>query len=170
MVTKVLVVGSGVIGLRTALELLHRGIRVHLISPRHPLHISTCSMGAGGLWMPYHCDDSRVDRWSLETLSELTKLSCDKSSPGGTLVEKLPAVTFNRNWESAPSWAVDANSKSLDFQNLSIDDLYNKSKSQRFRLPGEKVMKQAGYSHAWLFKTQIVDTPKMLMVSFDFMH
>ncbi len=120
--------------------------------------------------MPFHCDDSRVDRWSLETLNELTELSSEKSSPGGTLVEKLPAVIFSRNWESAPSWAADANSNSLDFQNLSIDDLYNKSKSQRFRLPVGKFMRQAGYSHAWLFQTQIVDTPKMLMVSFDVIH
>ncbi|KAL9180132.1 hypothetical protein ACHAXT_008102 [Thalassiosira profunda] len=47
MPPKVLVVGSGVIGLRTALELVRREIAVCLVSPRHPLHPSTCSMGSG---------------------------------------------------------------------------------------------------------------------------
>ncbi|KAL3816279.1 hypothetical protein ACHAXA_008087 [Cyclostephanos tholiformis] len=163
MATKVLVVGSGVVGLRTAIELIHRRIRVHLISPRHPLHPSTCSMGAGGLWMPFHCTDSRTDRWSLETLNELTRLSSEKSSPAGKLVETLPAVVFSRNSQSAPSWSAHASGKSLDFKNLSIEDLYKQSESQRFRLPRKEVMKMAGYSHAWLFQTQIVDTPKMLM-------
>jgi D-amino-acid oxidase len=124
-------------------------------------------MGAGGLWMPFHCDDPRTDRWSLETLNELTRLSSDKSSPAGKLVETLPAVIFSRNRQPTPSWASDMNGKSLDFQNLSIEELYNQSESKRFRLPRKEVMTVTGYTHAWLFQTQIVDTPKMLMVSFD---
>ena len=32
-------------------------------------------MGAGGLWMPYKCDDPRIDKWSIDTLDELLTLS-----------------------------------------------------------------------------------------------
>ena len=169
MSSKVLIVGSGVIGLRTALELLRRGIRVSLVSPKHPLHSSTCSMGAGGLWMPFHCDDSRTDRWSFDTLSELSRLSLNSATGGsgsGALVEVLPAVSFKRNDKSQiPEWATDERSKSLAFQHLSIDELYKEGKSQCFRLPGKDVMVEAGYSHAWFFQTPIIDAPKMLMVS-----
>lgn len=161
MTTKVLVVGSGVIGLRTALELLHRRIRVSLVSPQPPLHPSTCSMGAGGLWMPFHCDDSRTDRWSFETLAELTSLLGHSS-----LVEVLPAVSFKRDGNSQiPGWATDAKSKSLAFRHLSMDELYKESKSQSFRLPRKDAMEEVGYSHAWFFQTPIIDAPKMLTVS-----
>jgi len=123
-------------------------------------------------------DDSRTDRWSFETLSELNSLSSN-SSPGdsevqsksdhsrhGSLVEMLPAVAFKRNGQSQiPDWATDINSKSLSFQHLSIDDLYKESKSRysQFRLPRKDDIEAAGYSHAWLFQTPIIDAPKMLM-------
>ena len=48
MASKVLVVGSGVIGLRTALELLRRNVSVCLVSPISPTNVATTSMGAGG--------------------------------------------------------------------------------------------------------------------------
>ena len=48
MASKVLVVGSGVIGLRTALELLRRNVSVCLVSPKSPTNVATTSMGAGG--------------------------------------------------------------------------------------------------------------------------
>ncbi|KAL7537363.1 hypothetical protein ACHAXR_007768 [Thalassiosira sp. AJA248-18] len=176
MASKVLVVGSGVIGLRTALELLRRQIRVSLVSPQHPLHPdATCSMGAGGLWMPFHCDDSRTDRWAFETLSELSRLSSNsfsggseaQSKPGhsnASLVEILPAVSFKRNGQSKiPGWALDTRGKSLAFQHVSIEELYARGMCQHFRLPRKDVMEEAEYSHAWLFQTPIVDAPKMLM-------
>lgn len=80
MASKVLVVGGGAIGLRTALELLKRRIPIVLRSHCPPLHPSTCSMGAGGLWMPYKSDDPRVsDRWAIETLDELLPLAHKKN-------------------------------------------------------------------------------------------
>ena len=154
--SKVLVVGSGVIGLRTALELLKRNIHVHLVSPCHPLHPSTCSMGAGGLWMPFHIDDTRTDSWASATLSELLK--DDK------LVEMLPAVAFKRNQDEIPNWAT---GNALSFQQLSINDLYKESTSQSFRLPRRDVMEDAGYRYAWLFQTPIVNCPKYLVNMLD---
>ena len=167
--SKVLVVGSGVIGLRTTLELLKRRVRVSLVSPHHPLHPSTCSMGAGGLWMPFHCDDSRTDRWSFETLSELMRLSSSGYGSDPSLVEILPAMAFkqsNDEQSDVPGWATDPSSKCLEFQQLSVDKLYEESKSRRFRLPSKDVIQNAGYSNAWLFNTPIIDAPKMLMVSY----
>ena len=156
----VLVVGSGVIGLRTSLELLQRNIHVHLLSPCHPIHPSTCSMGAGGLWMPFHCDDTRVDRWAHETLSELLT----KEDDG--VVEMLSAVAFKRNQKNAlPNWAT--NNTELLFQQLSINELYKESKSQSFRLPRRDVMVDAGYRYAWLFQTPIVNCPKYLVSMLD---
>ena len=168
---KVLVVGSGVIGLRTALELLHRGVRVHLVSPCHPLHPTTCSMGAGGFWMPFRCDDTRVDRWAFETLHELNGFlsSSSTTTSGGSaapkkLVEQMPAIVFNKDTQSPPSWATD---KSLEFESLTIDDVYARSISQRFRLPMKEVIMGAGYSQAFLYQTWIVDAPNMLMHMLD---
>ncbi|KAL7547464.1 hypothetical protein ACHAWF_010761 [Thalassiosira exigua] len=159
MASKVLVVGSGVIGLRTALELIRKKIHVCVVSPRHPLHPSTCSMGAGGLWMPFHCDDERTDRWSFETLSELT----ETSARPGSLVEIVPKVSFQRSDNfPIPSWATDPKSKDIAFQTLTLDDLYTKSKSEKFRLPPKVDIEGAGYTHAWTFQAPIVDSPRML--------
>lgn len=134
--TKVLVVGAGVIGLQTALNLVRRGVHVKLVSPLHPLHPSTCSMGAGGLWMPFHCNDSRTDGWSFATLRELLRLSKNNSH----YEEILPAIAFKRKQEASPSWALLDTSHEdiknvLQFKNLTIDELYEESKLKKFRFP-----------------------------------
>lgn len=163
----VLIIGSGAIGLRTAVELVRRRTKIRLISPQHPLHSSTCSVGAGGLWMPFHCDDKRTDRWAFETLDELmsyvTKRSDESKRP---LVEVVPAISFKREvTKDPPGWAVDLRSKALKFQTLTLEDLYSQSMSLNFRLPRRELMEDAEYFHSWLFHPPIVDSPKMLMVS-----
>lgn len=126
--------------------------------------------------MPFHCDDERTDRWAFETLDELLKIASSKNCNGNTvqeksLVEMLPAIAFQRdNLKKIPDWALDSNSKRLGFQYTSIDALYEESKNRRFRLPHKESMTNAGYSHAWLFETPIVDSPKMLMVGVDGMQ
>ncbi|KAL7470162.1 hypothetical protein ACHAXS_010393 [Conticribra weissflogii] len=164
-----LVVGSGVFGLRTALELLKRKINVCLLSPHPPLHPSTCSMGAGGLWMPFHCDDDRTDRWSFETLDEILKFVSEKNgSVDRPLVELLPAVSFRRDAKSkVPEWALGDSSKKLGFQYISMEALYEESKIRGFRLPKREIADKASYSHAWLFQTPIVDSPRMLTHMLD---
>ena len=62
-------------GLQTAIELLKRNVKVLIRSSQPPIHPATCSSGAGGLWMPYKCDDPRVDRWAMDTLNDLLPLS-----------------------------------------------------------------------------------------------
>ncbi|KAL7519529.1 hypothetical protein ACHAWX_004284 [Stephanocyclus meneghinianus] len=169
----VLVVGSGVIGLRTAIELIRKKHRICLLSPRHPLHPSTCSVGAGGLWMPFHCDDERTDRWAFDTLDELMSYTCSRESDSSgsdvvgaskALVEIVPAISFkHKTSKNPPEWATDRRSHRLKFLCLTIDDLYKESLSQNFRLPRREVMDDAGYSHSWLFHPPIVDSPNMLM-------
>ena len=122
---------------------------------------------------------SRTDGWSFETLSELTRLSSRSSSDDSglrsksghghheSLVEILPVIAFKRNGHSdIPGWAKDSKSEKLSFQHLSIDDLYKESKALHFRLPSKHMVEEAGYSHAWLFQTPIIDAPKMLTVSY----
>eukprot|EP00562_Extubocellulus_spinifer_P000224 CAMPEP_0178477326 /NCGR_PEP_ID=MMETSP0696-20121128/4075_1 /TAXON_ID=265572 /ORGANISM="Extubocellulus spinifer, Strain CCMP396" /LENGTH=392 /DNA_ID=CAMNT_0020104637 /DNA_START=17 /DNA_END=1195 /DNA_ORIENTATION=- len=177
--SKVLVCGSGCIGLRTAIELLNRNVSVHLRSARPPLDPSTCSVGAGGLWMPYHCEDSRVDKWAAHTLDEL--LSYQSTSGGDSPVEIVPVVVlkkhhhgpklknFIRNDERLPNevdddgplpaWTKDPR---LDFQHLAVEMLAWQNAVHKLRIPSEATLKGAGYMHAWLFRPPIVDAPRML--------
>jgi FAD dependent oxidoreductase len=120
---RVLVVGSGIIGLRTAWELLSynnnnnnntidskQKIEIVLVSSRNPYDEKSCSVGAGGLWMPFRVADdndndkstdntdftetdkkisNKVDNWAISTLDEYYPLGCD---PNNDLVEIVPAV------------------------------------------------------------------------------
>lgn len=177
--TKVLVVGAGAAGLRTAIELLRKNLSVVIRAPQSPLHPSTCSMGAGGLWMPFHCDDPRTFRWSVETLDEIWPLAED---PDCDLVEIVPAIKltkehsgpvmedFSKNQYQPrtggstqttrlPSWTQDPR---LEFQHLTVEMLSWQNIVYQLRIPPEQELKEAGYLYAWLFKPPIVNTPKML--------
>mmetsp|Transcript_23700 Transcript_23700/g.36603 ORF Transcript_23700/g.36603 Transcript_23700/m.36603 type:complete len:393 (+) Transcript_23700:149-1327(+) len=170
------VAGSGVMGLRTALELLRKNIPVTLRSPRSPLHSSTCSQGAGGIWMPYSCNDSRIDRWSSETLDELLSLQqqqkqnnvmietitkiCLKESHGGPKVEDFISDEYQTKKGPLPQWTLDPR---LNFQHLTVEMLGYQNHVFKLRIPSQQAMVDAGYKHAWVFNTPVVDTPKMLM-------
>jgi len=127
--------------------------------------------------MPFHCDDGRTNRWSYETLAELSV--AEGEDPGGhgryvEAVEALPAVAFKAGGDSAvglPDWASGewsgAASSALDFRRLTVDELYREGKSGRFRLPPRSAIVDAGYTHAWLFRTRIVDAPRALSAMLD---
>lgn len=160
-VEKVLVVGAGAIGLRTALELLRRNISVILEAPRHPLHPATCSMGAGGLWMPFHVEDDRATRWAKETLDELYMIAAD---PDNGLVEIVPTVVLMRDpkaQDCLPDWTTNAQ---IEFQCLTVDQLsqQNTASTHRLLIPPEQELRTAGYTHSWFFRPPIVDAPRML--------
>ena len=179
MASRVLVVGSGCVGLRTALELMQRNVKVIVQAPRHPLHPSTCSVVAAGLWMPVHVTDPRTDQWALETLDEL--LSMGIETKHSDLVEILPAIVLKRNHSGPgvqdftthqyqgvpgeamhsvfPEWTKDPR---LDFQHLTVEMLAWQNIVHRLRIPPEDELKAAGYWYAWMFRTPIVNTPKML--------
>lgn len=176
-----LVVGCGAIGLRTALELMRRQVKVVLRAPTAPTDLSVCSQGAGGLWMPFHCDDPRTDRWAMETLDELMALA----KPGFSdtnLVEIVPAVSLRRSHggpqiedfarntytaqpgestetEILPEWTKDPR---IAFQHLTVEMLSWQNTIHKMKIPNEHVLKEAGYLHAWFFRPPIVNSPAML--------
>jgi len=173
---RVLVVGCGCIGLRTALELARKSIPVVLRSPVHPLDQSNCSQGAGGLWMPVYCEDPRTDQWAIETLDEIYPLAVDDKN---SLVELRHVVGLKRIYEGLdtkdcvaddylkgtggisilPSWSSDAR---FNFQNTTIKQVKWQNQVHQLRLPSLSKAQEAGYNHAWFFQTPIVDCPKML--------
>lgn len=160
MASKVLVVGSGCQGLRTAIELLRKGSHVIVRSPRPPLHISTCSQGAGGYWMPFHCDDDRVVKWSRQTLDELLPKANTEEEP----VEIVPAVAFHKQnhvypVNTLPEWTQDTR---LNFQAMSIEMLHWQNKIHGLRIPSQETLQEAGYDYSWLYFSPVVNAPKML--------
>lgn len=176
MANRVLVVGSGCLGLRTALELTRKRVSVVLRSPVHPLDRSNCSQGAGGLWMPVYCEDSRVDRWGAETLDEIYPLAVDNKN---SLVDLRHVLALKRRHEGPstedfvadnyhkgtggksllPSWSSDARFK---FQNVTLEQVGWQNQIHKLRLPSLSKAQAAGYNHAWFFQSPIVDCPKML--------
>lgn len=190
---KVLVVGSGAIGLRTALELLRRDVPVCLRSAHPPNHPSTCSTGAGGLWMPFKCDDPRVHgKWATETLDELLHLvkkskdtSADSTveivptlyltkSPHYTTEDKIGGIPLSKNSENE-RYGESLNSNNvnplpkwtqdprLSFQQLTIEMLSSQNEVLKLRIPSKVELVDAGYVYGWLFYPPIVDAPRMLM-------
>ena len=153
---KALVVGSGVIGLQTALELLKRNIPVVLQSTHPPLHPTTCSQGSGALWTPYKSDDVRVTgQWAMETLDYLLK------APRSSLIEIIPTLHFKKCLSTElPIWTRDPR---LNFQQWTLTEFYHKY-SNKLRLPLEKEVLNAGYSHLWFFYPPVVNAPEMLQV------
>ena len=167
-------------GLRTALELLKHNISVVIRSAKPSLHESTCSMGAGGLWMPYKCDDKRIDKWAIETLDEL--LHTSKSQDKKNLVEIVPTLyltskhrgpTINdfielkdenkpQKYDVFPEWTRD---ERISFQHLTVEMLCWQNQVLKLRIPSQEDLISAGYTHAWLFHPPVVDPPRMLTVS-----
>lgn len=177
MASKALVIGSGAIGLRTCIELLNRNVSVVLRSKYHPLNPKTCSVGSGGLWMPYKCDDPRIDNWAKETLNELLELSKLSNAveivPTIFLMKKHAGDTvdnfadFNKNdykdgtnlRSVLPEWSKDPR---ISFQHLTTEMLSWQNTVLKLRIPSQEVLLKAGYSNAWFFRPPIVDAPRML--------
>jgi D-amino-acid oxidase len=157
-------------------------VSVSLRSPRHPLHPSTCSMGAGGLWMPYKCDDARMDKWALQTLDELMPMAAGTAgSTGDSAVEIVPTVMLKRYHHGPkmqdflakdydgggggnsplPAWTKDSR---LAFQHLTVEMLWWQNEIFQLRIPSQAELVEAGYLYAWLFNPPIVDAPRMLQV------
>lgn len=192
MSSKALVVGSGAIGLRTAIELLNKNVSVILRSAHHPLHPSTCSTGSGGLWMPFKCQDVRLDQWAKTTLDELLRIAHSNTESVGDkqVVEIVPTIyltkahngpkledynSFNNAQDylsmkhgkmkvSLPEWTKDPR---LSFQHLTLEMLGWQNQVLKLRIPSVESMIKAGYSHGWLFRAPIVDGPRMLTKMLD---
>jgi D-amino-acid oxidase len=58
-----------------------------------------------------------------------------------------------------PAWSTDPR---LRFQNVSIEQVAWQNQVLKLRLPPLHLAQEAGYEHAWMFETPIIDSPKML--------
>ena len=77
----VLVIGSGVSGLSTALKLLQAGHEVTVWTKEKTGELPNSSGNAYAIWVPVRIDsDPRVERWTNETYAELKALACDPTA------------------------------------------------------------------------------------------
>lgn len=95
----VLVIGSGVSGLTTAVCLAEAGLRVRIRTAADPA--GTTSAVAGAVWRPYLVEPyQRVTQWSLQTLARLRELAADPA----TGVRLATGVWAARSAIDPPSW------------------------------------------------------------------
>ena len=126
--------------------------------------------------MPFHCDDPRTLRWSLETLEELLPIAQDPDNP---LVELVPTVLLQKQHQgptvddfasypyqkmagnstqvdALPTWSHDSR---LHFQHMTTEMLLWQNLVYGLRLPRDL---DQHYPHAYFFQTPIVHTTAML--------
>lgn len=98
---KIKIVGSGVIGLTTAIALQEDGHEVQILTKNLPME--TTSAVAGAIWMPFHVEPVQaVNRWS-RTSYDIFEAMADEASSGVHMVDFLDfAVTPDfPNWTDA---------------------------------------------------------------------
>ncbi|NKI43728.1 FAD-dependent oxidoreductase [Streptomyces physcomitrii] len=101
MKSEAIVIGSGVIGLTTALALAEQGRRVRVWT-REPAGATTSAV-AGALWWPYRIEPVALAAdWALESLSTFLQLA--ESAPGSG-VRTVPGVHRGLSRDSLGSWA-----------------------------------------------------------------
>ncbi|MFJ6836317.1 FAD-dependent oxidoreductase [Streptomyces sp. NPDC091209] len=97
----VIVVGSGVVGLTTAVVLAEAGRRVRVWA-REPAERTTSAV-AGALWWPYRIEPKALARtWALVSLSEYEELATRPEETGVRLVEGVMGET---RLDELRSWA-----------------------------------------------------------------
>ncbi|WP_433714125.1 FAD-dependent oxidoreductase [Nocardia sp. CA-084685] len=97
---RAVVVGSGIVGLSTAFELLRGGHHVVIVSAE-PID-STTSFLAAAVWFPTAAGPTdRVAAWSVETFTHLERLA-HNGAPGARMCESLAVY---RDEPATPSWS-----------------------------------------------------------------
>lgn len=131
---RVVVLGTGVSGMTTALCLAEAGVDVRIVADV-PYAFTTSAI-AGALWGPYVSDDPRVLDWSLDSLPDLMEVSRNETS----------GVRFARGVEAArsavkpPDWLRQMN----DFALCALADL------------------PPGYEVGWTYSAPLFDMPVYL--------
>jgi D-amino-acid oxidase len=131
--SRVVVVGAGVIGLSCAVRLLEAGHEVSVVARDLPLE--TTSAVAAALWYPYRAYPfERVTAWSSTTYAELVRLSADEAT--GVVVR--PGTELLREPAASPWWA-------SAVPELTTLDVVS-----------------TGYAAAWTFDAPVVEMPTYL--------
>jgi len=85
-----LVVGAGVSGLTTALELSRAGFDVEIVAAERPEH--TTSLAAGAIWGPYLVQPlDKVRQWSAKSLEVFDRLAIEEPSSGVRITTGIEA-------------------------------------------------------------------------------
>jgi D-amino-acid oxidase len=96
--SRVIVVGAGVVGLTCAVRLLEDGHRVDVVARDLPLE--TTSVVAAALVHPYRCGPAEaVERWTAASIEAFTRLAADGGDHG---VRVLPGTDVERGEAEAP--------------------------------------------------------------------
>lgn len=130
----VLVIGAGVSGLTTAVVLAEAGFDTLVRTREWPSE--TTSAAAGAIWGPAFTADSRIRRWSLDTLRELEVLATDGHS-GVRMVSGMDACRARSN---PPEWLTGTRG----FQRCGPADL------------------PAGFVDGWHYTAPVLDMPVYL--------
>ncbi|MGH9141872.1 MAG: FAD-dependent oxidoreductase, partial [Vicinamibacterales bacterium] len=94
MPSEVAVIGAGVIGLTSGIELLSSGRGVTIFTRERPG--DTTSAVAGAIWFPYHAKpEEDVIRWALATRERLRRFANDPATG-------VRWVDFSRVWADSP--------------------------------------------------------------------
>ncbi|WP_432892887.1 FAD-dependent oxidoreductase [Kribbella sp. CA-245084] len=129
---RVVVVGAGVIGLTTAVQLAEAGHRVDVVAAEAPE--ATTSAVAGALWGPWLVEPrGRVLAWAAYGLKVLDALAGDPSSG----VRVVSGIEVSRRGYGPPDWA---------------DLLADRRPCTPHELP-------TGYSHGSRYSAPLVDMP-----------
>src|SRR4051812_28342278 len=132
--SRVMVVGAGVVGLSVAVRLLEVGHRVDVVARDLPRE--TTSAVAAAIWYPYRAlPQDRVTAWSATTYAVLDALADTDPESG---VRMVPGTEVFASRPAEPWWraAVPSLTPATD-------------------LPD-------GYDHGWSFTTPVVDMPVYL--------
>lgn len=132
--SRVIVVGAGVVGLSCAVRLLEAGHRVDVLARDLPLE--TTSAVAAAIWYPYRAlPPDRVTAWSATTYAALDALSSATPTTGVAMVKGTEVF---REKTADPWWAAAAPTLARETQ-----------------LPD-------GYADGWTFATPVIEMPVYL--------